>query len=77
MPGEILTPHEVTVLKLTAKGLNTKEIAAEIGLGPRAVDGDLGRILKKLGAVNRTNAVAIALRRGILSEEDIDGQGAS
>lgn len=70
MPAPKLTPREVDVLKLLARGLRNKEIADELFIAERTVKIHVGNILGKLQATNRTEAVAIALNMGLLTTSD-------
>jgi len=63
---DALTPREVDVLRLVAEGNANKEIAAQLALTEETVKSHLRSILAKLAANDRTHAVAIALRRGII-----------
>jgi len=63
---DALTPREQHVLKLLAQGLQNKEIAAELVITERTVKFYVSSILSKLGAGNRTEAVTLALQRGIV-----------
>ncbi len=66
-PGEAtLTPRELDVLRLLARGLQNKEIAIELGITGRTTKFHVGSLLRKLGAGNRTEAVAIAAQRGLI-----------
>jgi DNA-binding NarL/FixJ family response regulator len=62
-----LTPRELEVLGLVAQGLQNKEIAAKLVITERTVKFYVSSILAKLGAGNRTEAVAIAAQRGLIS----------
>jgi DNA-binding NarL/FixJ family response regulator len=64
---EPLTPRELEVLRLLAQGMQNKEIAAELTITERTVKFYVSSILGKLGAGNRTEAVAIAAQRGLIS----------
>ena len=64
---ESLTPRETQVLELVADGLSNKAIAAALGVSDETVKFHLGSILGKLGASNRTDAVRLAVRRGLVS----------
>lgn len=63
-----LTPREVEVLSLIAKGLGNKEVADQLGTSDGTIRIHVQHILAKLGASDRTHAVSIALQRGILRE---------
>jgi DNA-binding NarL/FixJ family response regulator len=65
--SEVLTPREIEVLRLIAGGNANKEIAAQLSLAEDTVKGHVKNILAKLGANDRTHALTIALKRGILS----------
>jgi len=64
---EALTAAEVRVLRLIADGHANKEIAARLSLSEDTVKGQVGRILSKLGASDRTHAAMIGLKRGIIT----------
>jgi DNA-binding NarL/FixJ family response regulator len=61
-----LTPREIGVLRLVAAGNANKEIGAQLSLTEVTVKSHVSNILAKLGAHDRTHAVAIALKRGII-----------
>lgn len=61
-----LTPRELEVLKLIAQGNANKEIAAQLSVREDTVKSHVGNILEKLGANDRTHAVTIGLKRGII-----------
>jgi DNA-binding NarL/FixJ family response regulator len=61
-----LTPREIDVLNLIAAGNANKEIADELSIGEASVKTYVTNILSKLGAKDRTHAVTIGLRRGII-----------
>ena len=63
---ETLSPVEVRVLRLIADGNSNKEIATQLSVTEDAVKGQVRNILSKLGANDRTHAVTIALKRGII-----------
>ena len=62
-----VTPREMEVIRLLARGLQNKEIAAELGIAQRTAKFHVGSILAKLGAGNRTEAVTIAAQRGMIA----------
>jgi DNA-binding NarL/FixJ family response regulator len=65
-PRVDLTDREVEVLELMAKGLRNREIADSISRTEATVNVHVAHGLRKLGADDRTEAVAIALQRGII-----------
>lgn len=65
--GEALSPREAEVLTLLAQGLPSKTIAQRLRLSEHTVKFHIGSILAKLGASSRTEAVTIALRRGLIA----------
>ena len=69
-----LTPRESDVLALLARGLSNKDVARELGLGLRTVEGHVSNVLAKLGVASRTEAVAHALGHHVVDRSD--GRGA-
>jgi DNA-binding NarL/FixJ family response regulator len=63
---EQLTDREIQVLRLVAAGNANKEIAAQLELAEDTVKRHVTNILSKLAANDRTHAVTIALKRGII-----------
>lgn len=63
---DALTARQKEVLKLIAKGLLNKEIADRLYISERTVKFHVSEILAKLGAGNRTEAVAIATEKGFI-----------
>ena len=63
---DALTVAEIRVLRLIAAGNANKEIAAQLSISEETVKGQVSRILSKLGAKDRTHAVVIGLKRGII-----------
>ena len=66
MGGESLTAREIDVLKHVAEGNRNREIAVKLFISEDTVKGHVRHIMEKLSAQDRTQAVAIALRRGIM-----------
>jgi DNA-binding NarL/FixJ family response regulator len=63
---DVLTAREIDVLRLVAHGHANKDIAAHLYIAEDTVKGYLKNILAKLGARDRTHAVTIALKRGVI-----------
>jgi DNA-binding NarL/FixJ family response regulator len=63
---DALTAREIDVLRIVANGNSNKEVAARLSISEETVKGYLKNILAKLGANDRTHAVTIGLRRGII-----------
>jgi two-component system NarL family response regulator len=64
-----LTPRELSSLRLLAEGKANKEIAEELEISERTVKTHLGHLFEKLGVTNRTEAVKVATRRGLVRFE--------
>jgi len=64
--AEELTERELEVLRLLAQGMPNKEIAAHLLIRERTAKFHLSSIMSKLGATNRTEAVALAVQRGLI-----------
>jgi len=63
---EALSPAEISVLRLIAAGNGNKQIAHQLSVTEETVKGRVKNILSKLGANDRTHAVLIGLKRGII-----------
>ena len=66
-----LTPAEISVLRLIADGNATKQIADRLSISEETVKSRVKNILSKLGANDRTQAVTIALKRGIIELQSL------
>ncbi|GER87932.1 DNA-binding response regulator [Dictyobacter vulcani] len=66
-PVEELTERELEVLRLLAQGMPNKEIAAQLIISERTAKFHVSSIMSKLGATNRTEAVALAAQRGLIN----------
>ncbi len=69
-PRVDLTPRELEILRFAARGMRNKDIARLIGRTAETVKAHLRHIMAKLGAADRTEAVTLALRRGIIHLDD-------
>ena len=63
---QILTPREIEVLRMIAEGLGNKEIASKLRISDHTVKFHISSIFAKLGASNRTEAVTIGIRQGLI-----------
>jgi trehalose/maltose transport system substrate-binding protein len=63
---EALTAREIEVLQHIASGNRNREIAERLFISEETVKGHIKHIMEKLGAADRTQAVSIAVRRGII-----------
>jgi len=61
-----LSAREIDVLRLIATGNANKEVASELSIAEETVKSHVSNILAKLGANDRTHALTIALKRGII-----------
>ena len=64
---EALTARELEVLTLVAQGAPNKEIAQRLAISERTVKFHVSSIMGKLGAANRTEAVALATQQGVIA----------
>jgi len=64
--GAALTARELDVLRLVARGLGNKEIAADLGITTHTVKYHLAAVLEKLGVRSRTEAVSLGVRKGLV-----------
>lgn len=63
-----LSPRELEIVGLIARGLSTKEIASRLVLSPKTVDAHRVRIHRKLGVHDRVALTRLALERGWLND---------
>ena len=64
--GNELTAREFEVLKLIVKGRSNKQIGDDLGISEGTVKSHVNNILDKLGVTDRTQAMSVALKRGIV-----------
>jgi DNA-binding NarL/FixJ family response regulator len=65
--GDPLTEREVEVLRRVAEGDRNRDIGKHLGIAEDTVKVHVKRIMDKLAAKDRTQAVAIGIRRGIIT----------
>ena len=68
---EDLSPREREVLLYAARGLSSKEVAIHLFISERTVQTHLASIYDKLGAHNKTEAMLLALKHGVLTLEEL------
>jgi two-component system NarL family response regulator len=66
LTDQTLTPREIQVLQLVARGNRNKQVAAQLSIADETVRMHMKNILGKLAANDRTHAVTIAVTRGLL-----------
>jgi two-component system response regulator NreC len=67
IPSELLTPRETDVLKLIVQGYTNRQIAAELKLSVRTVEGHRANLTEKLGLRSRVDLVRYAREHGFLN----------
>ncbi|MBM3155630.1 MAG: response regulator transcription factor [Chloroflexi bacterium] len=67
----VLSAREMEVLRLAAKGLSNQDIANELCLSLRTVQGHLGHVFNKLQVSSRTEAVVRAIKEGWVTVDDL------
>jgi two-component system response regulator NreC len=63
---EALTPREVDVLRLLARGYTNRQIAQELNISPRTVEGHRSSLVSKLGFSGRVELMNYAEEHGLL-----------
>jgi two-component system NarL family response regulator len=67
LSNPVLTERELAVLRSMAQGMSNAEIAAALSIGEGTVKSHVNRILSKLDVNDRTQAVIVAIKRGIVN----------
>ena len=70
-----LSPREIEILRLAAKGMTNKDIANTLVLSVRTVEAHLTNIFNKMGVGSRTDAIIQGLREGYITLDDIPPEG--
>ena len=61
-----LSPRESQCLEMAANGLTSEDIAMKLGIKARTANFHFGKIVSKLGVLNRKEAIAIGMARGLI-----------
>ena len=67
MSNPELSERELEVLRLMAQGMSNQEIGTALSIGESTIKSHVNRILSKLGVNDRTQAVIIAVKRGLVN----------
>lgn len=70
-PDTVLSARELEVLQLTAHGLTAREVGKKLSISSNTVERHRANIMSKLGVSNRAELIRYAIRRGLLSIEDL------
>jgi DNA-binding CsgD family transcriptional regulator len=62
----VLTPREIEILRLVSQGSTSEKIAHDLEISEATVKWHIGNAMRKLGASSRAEAVATAIRLGLL-----------
>ena len=65
-----LTPREVEVLELAARGATTKQVASRLGITPKTAGNHIERIYAKIGVQSRAEAAMYAMHNGLVKPLD-------
>ena len=67
---DALTDREIEILTLVSQGESNKEIAQVLGITPRTAEWHLGKVMAKLGARSRTEAVRLGRQQGVIDVDE-------
>lgn len=70
-PDTVLSARELEVLQLTAQGMTAREVGKKLAISSNTVERHRANIMSKLGVSNRAELIRYAIRRGLLSIEDL------
>jgi two-component system NarL family response regulator len=70
-PGTTLSPREVDIMRLMVSGCNNNQIADTLCISPGTVKWHVNMILRRLDVRDRTQAVVVALSRGIVEPQEV------
>jgi two-component system NarL family response regulator len=73
LPAPVLTPRELEVLKLVARGMSNREVAEQLYISENTVKNHVRNILEKLHLHSRMEAVMYAVRKRLLDPPPADG----
>jgi transcriptional regulator EpsA len=73
--GQTITPRERQILRWVRDGRSNQQVAGELGISPLTVKNHVQKILRKLGASNRAQAVALAMSQDLLGGDEPPSDG--
>jgi DNA-binding NarL/FixJ family response regulator len=76
-PAHILSPRELQVLRLVARGYTSAEIAKQLFVGVKTIETYRLRLTEKLGLRTRSDVVRFAVQMGLLSPESMESEPGS
>jgi DNA-binding CsgD family transcriptional regulator len=65
-----LTPREIEVLELAARGATTRQVASRLGIAPKTAGNHIERIYTKIGCSSRAEAAMFAMEHGLLKPRE-------
>src|SRR6185312_4799819 len=71
VPGSTLSPREIEIVRLMVSGYNNSQIADALCISPGTVKWHVNMILRRLDVRDRTQAVVVALSRGIVEPQEL------
>ena len=73
-PAKILSPRELQVLRLVARGYTSAEIAKQIFVGVKTIETYRSRLAEKLGLRTRSDVIRFAVQMGLLTPETLESE---
>lgn len=73
-PANILSPRELQVLRLVARGYTSAEIAKQIFVGVKTIETYRSRFAEKLGLRTRSDVIRLAVQMGLLTPETLESE---
>jgi two-component system NarL family response regulator len=70
MENQTIRPTDLSLVKML--GLSNKEIAKRLGTSPKTINKRASRLLERLEVSNRTGAVVVAMKHGLIKLDDVE-----